>query len=205
MPTTEAFMTVSSRAGMEEEGGRRKTAAFSLLFLLCAFRVSCESVVPALFVFGDSLVDNGNNNDLSSMAKSNFYPYGVDFSQGPTGRFSNGKTIVDLFCRLSLSLSLGLLFFQTMSLSPALPFLPLSGDLSLSTFYRFFLFQAIFLSPSFIISSSFWRCLSLSLSLMGKQRRPFLQALSRSLSLGVATFLWPSFLPTDLHSLFLCD
>lgn len=51
--------------------------------------------MPAMFVFGDSLIDNGNNNDLPSLAKANYYPYGIDFSNGPTGRFSNGYTIVD--------------------------------------------------------------------------------------------------------------
>ncbi|KAK6287187.1 hypothetical protein POUND7_013366 [Theobroma cacao] len=50
---------------------------------------------PAMFVLGDSLVDNGNNNGLSSLAKSNYLPYGIDFPGGPTGRFSNGNTIVD--------------------------------------------------------------------------------------------------------------
>ncbi|KAJ7949638.1 GDSL esterase/lipase [Quillaja saponaria] len=52
--------------------------------------------VPAMFVFGDSLVDVGNNNFLNTIAKSNFLPYGVDFSGGPTGRFSNGRTLVDM-------------------------------------------------------------------------------------------------------------
>ncbi|XP_007019704.2 PREDICTED: GDSL esterase/lipase At1g71250 [Theobroma cacao] len=51
---------------------------------------------PALFVFGDSLVDVGNNNFLSSIAKSNYFPYGIDFNMQPTGRFSNGKTFVDI-------------------------------------------------------------------------------------------------------------
>lgn len=54
-----------------------------------------REMVPAMFVFGDSLVDNGNNNDLASLAKANYYPYGIDFSSGPTGRFSNGYTMVD--------------------------------------------------------------------------------------------------------------
>ncbi|KAK4487514.1 hypothetical protein RD792_005838 [Penstemon davidsonii] len=49
----------------------------------------------ALFVFGDSLVDTGNNNFLNSIAKSNYYPYGIDYSRGPTGRFSNGNTFMD--------------------------------------------------------------------------------------------------------------
>lgn len=51
--------------------------------------------VPAMFVFGDSLIDNGNNNGLASFAKANYYPYGIDFAGGPTGRFSNGYNIVD--------------------------------------------------------------------------------------------------------------
>ncbi|EPS71849.1 hypothetical protein M569_02907, partial [Genlisea aurea] len=49
----------------------------------------------ALFVFGDSLVDHGNNNFLDSVARSNYYPYGIDSDRGPTGRFSNGNTFVD--------------------------------------------------------------------------------------------------------------
>ncbi|OVA01067.1 Lipase [Macleaya cordata] len=53
-------------------------------------------MIPAMFVFGDSLVDNGNNNYLSSIAKANYMPYGVDFNGWPTGRFSNGRTIVDI-------------------------------------------------------------------------------------------------------------
>ncbi|RWR91207.1 GDSL esterase/lipase [Cinnamomum micranthum f. kanehirae] len=50
-----------------------------------------------MFVFGDSLVDNGNNNKLFSIAKANYFPYGIDFYQGPSGRFSNGKTAVDMW------------------------------------------------------------------------------------------------------------
>lgn len=56
--------------------------------------------VPSMFVFGDSLVDVGNNNFLSSFAKSNYYPYGIDFNGGPTGRFTNGRNIVDLLGNL---------------------------------------------------------------------------------------------------------
>ncbi|EHA8588370.1 GDSL esterase/lipase [Cocos nucifera] len=54
-----------------------------------------RELVPAMFVFGDSLIDNGNNNNIPSFAKANYYPYGIDFAGGPTGRFSNGYTIVD--------------------------------------------------------------------------------------------------------------
>ncbi|WCJ32664.1 GDSL-like Lipase/Acylhydrolase family protein [Euphorbia peplus] len=53
--------------------------------------------IPALFVFGDSVVDTGNNNVLQySEAKCNYPPYGRDFNGGkPTGRFSNGKVPSD--------------------------------------------------------------------------------------------------------------
>ncbi|MED6131162.1 GDSL esterase/lipase ltl1 [Stylosanthes scabra] len=51
----------------------------------------------AFFVFGDSLVDNGNNNFLATTARADSYPYGIDFpSHRPTGRFSNGLNIPDL-------------------------------------------------------------------------------------------------------------
>lgn len=56
---------------------------------------SRQPLVPALFIFGDSLIDNGNNNNLASFAKANYLPYGIDFDGGPTGRFSNGYTMVD--------------------------------------------------------------------------------------------------------------
>ncbi|CAI0560723.1 unnamed protein product [Linum tenue] len=52
--------------------------------------------VPCYFIFGDSLFDNGNNNNLSTVTKVNYSPYGVDFPAGPTGRFSNGRTTADL-------------------------------------------------------------------------------------------------------------
>ncbi|KAK4490020.1 hypothetical protein RD792_000674 [Penstemon davidsonii] len=56
--------------------------------------------VPAMFIFGDSLIDNGNNNRLASLAKANYLPYGIDFDGGPTGRFSNGYTMVDTIAEL---------------------------------------------------------------------------------------------------------
>ncbi|CAA0827846.1 GDSL esterase/lipase [Striga hermonthica] len=51
-----------------------------------------------MFVFGSSVVDNGNNNFLTNTrARADYLPYGVDFPLGPaTGRFTNGKNFVDL-------------------------------------------------------------------------------------------------------------
>ncbi|KAJ0969921.1 hypothetical protein J5N97_022798 [Dioscorea zingiberensis] len=49
-------------------------------------------LVPAVIVFGDSIVDPGNNNAIKTIAKCNFPPYGLDFAgHKPTGRFCNGK------------------------------------------------------------------------------------------------------------------
>ncbi|KAH9311844.1 hypothetical protein KI387_026879, partial [Taxus chinensis] len=55
--------------------------------------------LSASFVFGDSLVDAGNNNYLATLSKANIRPNGCDFkpSNGqPTGRYSNGRIIPDI-------------------------------------------------------------------------------------------------------------
>ncbi|KAL6978192.1 hypothetical protein U1Q18_042565 [Sarracenia purpurea var. burkii] len=68
-----------------------------LLLLLIATAVSAApaagtSKVPAIIVFGDSSVDAGNNNQIPTVLKSNFPPYGRDFYGGrATGRFGNGR------------------------------------------------------------------------------------------------------------------
>ncbi|VFQ92645.1 unnamed protein product [Cuscuta campestris] len=59
----------------------------------------------AFIVFGDSLVDNGNNNYLATTARADSPPYGVDYpTRRPTGRFSNGLNLPDIICeRLGLA------------------------------------------------------------------------------------------------------
>lgn len=67
---------------------------FSIVgFVLCG--VCCARFYPASFVFGDSLVDAGNNNFLLSLSKANYVPNGIDFGR-PTGRYTNGRTIPDI-------------------------------------------------------------------------------------------------------------
>lgn len=63
------------------------------LTLLVLTQIStARAKVPAIIVFGDSSVDSGNNNVISTVLKSNFRPYGRDFEGGhPTGRFCNGR------------------------------------------------------------------------------------------------------------------
>ncbi|KAL1223910.1 GDSL esterase/lipase [Cardamine amara subsp. amara] len=58
-----------------------------------------KNALAASFVFGDSLVDAGNNNYLQTLSRANSPPNGIDFkpSRGnPTGRFTNGRTIADI-------------------------------------------------------------------------------------------------------------
>ncbi|KAH7866387.1 hypothetical protein Vadar_019723 [Vaccinium darrowii] len=61
-----------------------------------------DRVAPAaLYVFGDSVMDPGNNIFLNTPVKVNFTPYGIDFAGGPTGRFTNGYTIADFWYKWS--------------------------------------------------------------------------------------------------------
>ncbi|KAL3520589.1 hypothetical protein ACH5RR_018738 [Cinchona calisaya] len=67
------------------------------LLLAVASIISPQAEARAFFVFGDSLVDNGNNNYLLTSARADSPPYGIDFpTHRPTGRFSNGLNIPDI-------------------------------------------------------------------------------------------------------------
>ncbi|GLT63428.1 hypothetical protein SLA2020_359930 [Shorea laevis] len=68
--------------------------AFCHIFCL-AFGTDVKPLAPALYVFGDSLFDSGNNNFLPTLAKANYLPYGSNFDKGITGRFTNGRTLPD--------------------------------------------------------------------------------------------------------------
>ncbi|KAK4573320.1 hypothetical protein RGQ29_031328 [Quercus rubra] len=51
----------------------------------------------AFIVFGDSLVDSGNNNYLATTARADYPPNGIDYpTRRPTGRFSNGLNLPDI-------------------------------------------------------------------------------------------------------------
>lgn len=59
----------------------------------------------ASFIFGDSLVDAGNNNYLPTLSKADIKPNGIDFKASggnPTGRYTNGRTIGDIVGKLSI-------------------------------------------------------------------------------------------------------
>ncbi|CAH8386917.1 unnamed protein product [Eruca vesicaria subsp. sativa] len=74
-----------------------------------AQELSGNAKVSALFAFGDSILDTGNNNNLMTLSKCNFPPYGRDFAGGKaTGRFGNGRVFSDLIA-------------EGLSLKPLLP------------------------------------------------------------------------------------
>ncbi|XP_044499461.1 GDSL esterase/lipase At5g18430-like [Mangifera indica] len=71
-------------------------------FIISCLILLSLTIVPlveagAFFIFGDSLVDSGNNNFLVTTARADLPPYGIDYpSRRPTGRFSNGLNIPDI-------------------------------------------------------------------------------------------------------------
>ncbi|CAN6181586.1 unnamed protein product [Urochloa humidicola] len=100
--------------------------------VLCLIALSSLKVVvaeagvrrrpPAMYVFGDSILDVGNNNYLpgTGVPRANMPYYGIDFpGRIPTGRFSNGYNTADYIAK-----SLGFL-------SSPPPYLSLAPNLNL--------------------------------------------------------------------------
>lgn len=67
-----------------------------LIQLLCPTNASISPPITALYAFGDSTVDSGNNNYIPTLFQSNHPPYGKSFpAKRSTGRFSDGKLATD--------------------------------------------------------------------------------------------------------------
>ena len=73
-------------------------SSWMILALLLALGTTApQAHARAFFVFGDSLVDSGNNDYLVTTARADSPPYGIDYpTHRPTGRFSNGLNIPDI-------------------------------------------------------------------------------------------------------------
>lgn len=84
-----------------------------VLVLLLAIAVAPSSAeARAFFVFGDSLVDNGNNDYLATTARADSPPYGIDYpTHRPTGRFSNGLSIPDIISKSKVIVRLYIYIF----------------------------------------------------------------------------------------------
>lgn len=83
-----------------------KLCLLSVLFLtetLAAVKLPPNLIVPALIAFGDSIVDTGMNNNVKTVVKCDFRPYGINFQGGvATGRFCDGRVPADLLGLFSL-------------------------------------------------------------------------------------------------------
>ncbi|KAI6671674.1 hypothetical protein NL676_006559 [Syzygium grande] len=70
-----------------------------LLLLLPAVTSDCSAEPDhgALFIFGDSFLDAGNNNyiNTTTLDRADFWPYGETYFEFPTGRFSDGRLVSD--------------------------------------------------------------------------------------------------------------
>ncbi|XP_057523995.1 GDSL esterase/lipase At2g40250 [Amaranthus tricolor] len=82
-----------------------KTLMFLLLLLFITSSSTAASVLPpisAIYVFGDSTVDPGNNDYLpTAFFQANHRPYGEDFpGHIPTGRFTDGLIAPDFMAQL---------------------------------------------------------------------------------------------------------
>lgn len=75
----------------------RSTHLLLLLLLFQCLASAISAAVPAIYMFGDSLADVGNNDYLKlTVLKADFPHNGVDYPGGKaTGRFSNGKNSAD--------------------------------------------------------------------------------------------------------------
>lgn len=78
-----------------------------LILLIVTLFVATQSspLAPALYIFGDSLVDNGNNNMLLTLAKADYDPYSINFpGQVSRGRFTDGRTVADFIGKIISSI-----------------------------------------------------------------------------------------------------
>lgn len=82
-------------------------ACCSLVIMALMAAAATAGSVPAVYVFGDSLADVGNNNHLLTLLKADFSHNGMDYAGGKaTGRFSNGKNSADFLAdKLGLATS----------------------------------------------------------------------------------------------------
>lgn len=73
------------------------TSLSSLPSLMAAASSSNKTTyITAVFGFGDSTIDTGNNNYLPTNNRAAHPPYGIDFpTHIPNGRVSNGKLAID--------------------------------------------------------------------------------------------------------------
>lgn len=108
----EAAKERKKKGSMDDYGCRWMIIILSIILVISSNgKTMSNPQFTAMYAFGDSLTDPGNNNYLSSLAKANYLPYGVDFAQGPSGRFCNGRTSIDYLGNLQVFQYIYFFFF----------------------------------------------------------------------------------------------
>ncbi|CAA7052296.1 unnamed protein product [Microthlaspi erraticum] len=103
---------------------------FALLLLTSPVAlVKASPSVPAIFTFGDSIFDVGNNHFIKNCtAQADFPPYGSSFFHRPTGRFTNGRLVNDFISQfIGLPLQKPFLELQIQILNGTLKQFPSNG------------------------------------------------------------------------------
>ena len=99
-------LSSSSPSVRASEEKMAMTSRFHIVFFVLCTSILCaptcckaKAFLPrkncALFVFGGSVFDAGNNNYFDTMIRSNRPPYGQTFYKYPSGRTSDGRLIPD--------------------------------------------------------------------------------------------------------------
>ncbi|KAI3526238.1 hypothetical protein L1887_05482 [Cichorium endivia] len=90
-------------AGVKSDLGLPLLVSIMLILTSCKSSQGHFNKHAALFVFGDSLFDAGNNNYLNTTnkVKANFWPYGESYFHPPSGRFSDGRIIPDFIAEFA--------------------------------------------------------------------------------------------------------
>lgn len=71
---------------------------FSVNLIILPILTKCDA---ALFLFGDSALDAGNNNYIINASfQADYFPYGETFFKYPTGRFSDGRLVPDFIGKM---------------------------------------------------------------------------------------------------------
>ena len=79
----------------------KKAIFFTIFFIfslvsLPIIHITTTPNITAIFAFGDSTIDSGNNNHITTIFRSDHQPYGQDLpGHVSSGRFSNGKLATD--------------------------------------------------------------------------------------------------------------
>lgn len=98
-PSTRIITNLSSKISWRKLLVRLMSCCCScitnIFIVLVCMNTCMAQNFSAIFIFGDSLVDVGNNNYITTFAKANYEPVGIDFGK-PTGRFTNGRTVCDI-------------------------------------------------------------------------------------------------------------